>query len=131
MKNIRVALVGLLVFLTCPYPLSAQSADQFGGEVTRPEPVNLDIPPQVEPDPQEIEERQLAVQAIEQPTPFHDWLLRIQPERGPREQFAAFGLLRPDDYGRAFPKTGEQIRAEAIAAHAILNPHFPNPFAGR
>jgi hypothetical protein len=128
MKNMRGALVGIGLLLACAHHLPAQSTDpNAGGETLLPEAVNLDIPPQVVADPEQIQQQELAVQALQQPEAFHEWLLQLHPERRAIEQLAALALLHPDAFRRLFPETPDQIRADAIAAHAILNPHFPIP----
>jgi len=122
------ALVSVVFVLALAHTLPAQSNGQGTSDAVIPPPaVNLDIPPETEPDPAQIQQEELAIQALEQPQAFHDWLLSIQPGRERGEAEAAFALLHPDDYGRAHPKTPAQIVAEAQAAHAILNPHFPFP----
>jgi hypothetical protein len=128
MKNKREALVSVVLLLIFAHSLPAQSIEAITGvEPGRPEPVNLDIAPQVEPDPEQILEVELARQAFYQPAAFHAWLLDIEPDRRAAEAVAAFALLHPSAFERAHPKSTELIRAEAAASHAILNPHFPVP----
>jgi hypothetical protein len=69
----------------------------------------------------------LAVLALEQPQEFHNWLLSLEPGRAHSEQLAHLAILFPDTFVRGHPKSAEQLRGEAAAAHAILNPHFGVP----
>lgn len=125
MKTYSAVLAGALVLLATAPPLPAQSTSDTGPEILPPPAVNLDLPPQVVPDPAQLQEQALAAQAIQSPDSFHEWLLQLHPERSAAEDLEAFAILLPDAYARAHPKSPDEIRAEAIAAQAILNPHFP------
>jgi hypothetical protein len=125
MKIRCAVLAGAIALLSFVPPVPAQSAPDAANQINPPLPVNLDVPPQVVPDPGEIEAEALAVEAIQEPQSFHDWILQMHPDRAAAEHLEALAELYPDVYARAHPKTPNQAAAEAIAAHAILNPHFP------
>ncbi len=128
MKNKREALTGVVLLLIFAHSLPAQSIDTITEpDQSPPEPVNLDIAPQIEPNPEQLQEVELARQAFHQPAAFHAWLLDIEPGRRAVEAVAAFALLHPAAFERAHPKSPERIRAETVASHAILNPRFPVP----
>ena len=90
-----------------------------------PVSVNLDIPPDTPPDPEQVQAEVLATEAVEQPQAFHEALLASHPERGAAEELGALAILFPDLFARAHAKSPDEVRAEVIAAQAILNPHFP------
>ena len=118
-----LAALVLLLALACPTPAQPWNV-RSAGDIASPDPVNLDIPPQVIPSPEEVQDRQLAEHGIHLPEIIHQLLLQLDPTRGLREQLAAFSFLRPDDFRRAHPETPDEIQAEAIAAHAVLNFRF-------
>ena len=124
----RGALASIVLLVVCTWRVPAQFTGQaIEPESTAPEAINLDIPPAELPDPESDQERELAIESIQRPEDFHNWLLSIHPERGPMEELARLAILFPDDFNRAHPKSNERVRAEAAAAHAILNPHFVFP----
>jgi hypothetical protein len=96
---------------------------------TPPEAINLDIPEEVVWTPQMIKERELAIHAIRNPQLYRELLLDLEPGRRPKEDEAFLAILHPQAYRKARPITPGQVRAEAVAAHAILNPRTPPPFA--
>ncbi len=110
------------------YYLHAQSkGGGQDGEPVGPEPVNLDIPPQGPPDPVKVLAKQRAEQAIRDPQAFHEWVLSQNPGRAQQEQEEALAILNPEAYQRTHPTPPGLVQAQAVAAHAILNPHFPVP----
>ena len=132
MKKTRGALASILAVVICTCVSPVPSAQPGPGEsILPPDAVNLDIAPEDLPDAEQLQESAVAAQALLDPESFHDLLLQQKPERGPEEQVSALAILYPDVVRRAHPSSPQQVRAEAAAAHAILNPHaVPPPFAG-
>jgi hypothetical protein len=127
MMNVKPgALASLVLLVACTIQSPAQHPRQVPpGDLVAPEPINLDIPPVEPPNPAKIREKELATLAALKPEDFHEWLLQEKPERRALEEAAAFAILAPDLFRKAHPRTPAQVRAEAAAAHAIMNPRFP------
>jgi hypothetical protein len=122
MKITHGAIVPLALGLALLFQSSSQSnVPTNAGEPLVPEAVNLEITPDEPEDPAEARDKELARFAIRDPGTFHDALARLDPGRVGREHRAANAILDPVGFRRAFPKGPDEIRAEAIAAHAILN----------
>jgi hypothetical protein len=123
LKKSQGVMAGLILALAMVAQAPAQLHGPHAEPPETPEPVNLDIPPEEPVDPEQVERQELARHAIFNPEEFHEWLLELDPGRAERENLAAFAILNPGAFRRAYPKSPEEIRAEAVAAHAIL--HIP------
>jgi hypothetical protein len=116
---------GVVVLSLPAFDLDAQLDQAVLGVDSAPEPINLDIPPEEPPDPAFEQQKDSARAAIADPQSFHERLLQLEPGRRGLEQLGLLAILYPEEFSRAHPKNPEQTRAEAIARHAILNPHIP------
>jgi len=122
MKITHGAMVPLALGLALLFQSSSQSnVPTTAGERLTPEAVNLEIAPDEPEDPAEARDKELGRFAIRDPGTFHDTLVQLDPGRVGREHRLANAILDPAGFRRAFPKRPDEIRAEAAAAHAILN----------
>ena len=122
----RGILVCITVWLAVGVNLPAQPPGWSSApDLVPPSVTNLDIAPEEPPDPAFEEELQTALFAIQDPEAFHEQLLQEFPGRAVIELEEKFAITQPAAYLRAHPPTPTERAAEAIAAHAILNPHFP------
>jgi hypothetical protein len=128
MKPKQGVIAAVVFLLACVYHLPAQSNrnDEVQAPIP-PKPINLDVPPDDPEDPEVVQERNQALEAVRDPETFHEWVLSQVPDRRAQEADQAQAILNPSQYRRAHPKPPGLIQAEAVAAHAILNPHVDAP----
>jgi hypothetical protein len=129
MKQNRRVTAGLLVMWALAAASPAEYQRAWERHSTPPEPINLDIPEEVVVTEAMLKERELALHALRDPKVFRELLLQLQPLRRLREQSAMLAILQPQAFRKGRLVTVEQSHAEAAAAHAILNPRIPPPFA--
>ncbi len=115
--------IGILLISGSPSP-GQTSNKRLPDDGVVPEPINLDIAPPENPDPEKAKRQDLGRHAAKNPKLYHDLLVQLEPDRSPREDFAALAIIAAKEFRRLRPLTAEAARAEAIAAQAILNPRI-------
>jgi hypothetical protein len=116
-KQGAIASVICLISFVCNSPARPKTDD-----VTPPQLINLDIPPDDPPDPAEVQERSQTFHAVQLPQFLHDLLLKLFPDREPREVAEALAILHPDILQNGQPDDAATALAKGNAANAIQHP---------